>query len=1101
MLLIGISFQGESNYSKAMLINSSCIGQVYSETENGESVVGVKFNVDDSTKTFGYSYWKYNAADGWKFQHVNVEGEYETNEQALGIGKYVKLLQPVGANYRFVVYGNVIKEIMPEFYKIETIGYQRGEEISREYEYSYSNAADCISSEHSLQLTLLQNVRTVYGGSAPQEISYVYNIYSGLKMGKSGDVVLNAAGANIVGEGAAFYKKKKYIVEFLPVAVKPQDKYRYEFAGWYTKAEGGEKIEIGSVVEKDQQLYAHWNAIPVSYKVTCTDVLENDYGTVLGAKTWNAEYGDVVSGNMIGSDSGAGTYYIGREYSGCSTAKVGVNGAEVYRYFRNSNMTVICEDLVKTGPDTGTMLGTNIWEAPYTSIVSGAAVGSKTEIGAYYPGYQYVASTIQKVENGGCTVYRYFLPIIYDIEFVSNCASGGSMARINNCYYGHNYTLTKNSFINRSKITLDCNAQGATCDTAYQYVYHEFAGWADAPEGEVKYSDQCSVSSLCNTSMVKRLYAVWSDKEAVISAQPKRLGYEFVGWSKNPDATTGKKQFQVSEDETLYAVWKPAPVKYQVQYYKQNMNKSFELAAEYEHMDYTGGEIILEEIEDIYPGFWLDSDSSRLKGTVKADGSLVLSAYFRRGEYSISFDFNGGKSITGVQVPEKITGLYEEKISIPNIELYKEGYDFAGWGIKPDSKQAIAKSGENFLIPNHNQVLYAVWIPRHDTVFSVIPYYENVSGTGYIQGKEVKLYGETDSTVEEGICSYYNSELDDSIEKMFGKGYQLASKIALERKYILADGTTSVELYLNRKRYQFVFGIEHKEAGEDSVEESVLYGQIYCFPVNQEKLGIQDIGYYKGTKGEIYYPGDIIQVTNDACFYIVTDKDLPRNTIKPQITDNPMQTKTPDLGEDPKESSLPVTNNTSEASPTPETTQEPKESEIPQGNGDNSILLSGISTTPNPEEVSAVLEKNKAKILPKKGKRIVRGTLVYSVKKSTLTKKTVKITGIKKAKKKIVIPSTISINGYDYQVTEIGKNAFSNQKKLQEVVIGENIKKIGKNAFSDNRKLKNIVIKAKNIKKIGKDVWKDVAKSCRFQYSAECSMKSRRLFQKAYQGK
>ncbi len=105
---------------------------------------------------------------------------------------------------------------------------------------------------------------------------------------------------------------------------------------------------------------------------------------------------------------------------------------------------------------------------------------------------------------------------------------------------------------------------------------------------------------------------------------------------------------------------------------------------------------------------------------------------------------------------------------------------------------------------------------------------------------------------------------------------------------------------------------------------------------------------------------------------------------------------------------------------------------------------------------------------------------------------------MKKQTVKVVIPSTIRINGFSYRVTEIGKKAFLNQKKLRKVVLGNNIQKIGEKAFAGSKKLKNVIVKSKNMKAIGKDVWKGIGVHCQFRYSADCSSRVRKIFKKTY---
>lgn len=66
----------------------------------------------------------------------------------------------------------------------------------------------------------------------------------------------------------------------------------------------------------------------------------------------------------------------------------------------------------------------------------------------------------------------------------------------------------------------------------------------------------------------------------------------------------------------------------------------------------------------------------------------------------------------------------------------------------------------------------------------------------------------------------------------------------------------------------------------------------------------------------------------------------------------------------------------------------------------------------------------------------------------------------------ISIPNTVKINGKTYKVTSIAANAFAGNKKLEKIVIGNNVKKIGKRAFANCSKLKQVKL-GKNVKEIG----------------------------------
>ena len=115
--------------------------------------------------------------------------------------------------------------------------------------------------------------------------------------------------------------------------------------------------------------------------------------------------------------------------------------------------------------------------------------------------------------------------------------------------------------------------------------------------------------------------------------------------------------------------------------------------------------------------------------------------------------------------------------------------------------------------------------------------------------------------------------------------------------------------------------------------------------------------------------------------------------------------------------------------------------------------------------------------LPKVGASHKEGASNFIITKSSASEKTVTFKKPeKKNAKTVVVPNTVEINGYTYQVTEIAAKAFKNNKKIKTVVIGSNIKKIGKQAFSGCKKLKTIQILSKSLKKIDKTVFKGIDK-------------------------
>ena len=106
----------------------------------------------------------------------------------------------------------------------------------------------------------------------------------------------------------------------------------------------------------------------------------------------------------------------------------------------------------------------------------------------------------------------------------------------------------------------------------------------------------------------------------------------------------------------------------------------------------------------------------------------------------------------------------------------------------------------------------------------------------------------------------------------------------------------------------------------------------------------------------------------------------------------------------------------------------------------------------------------KAKVPALKGILYKKGGLKYMVVYEAINGSgTVKVIGMTKNKKSIVIPKTVKLENYVYKVTAIEKNAFNGKKKLKKITIkSKDITSIGKNAFKKiNAKAKFFVPKAK----------------------------------------
>ncbi len=86
---------------------------------------------------------------------------------------------------------------------------------------------------------------------------------------------------------------------------------------------------------------------------------------------------------------------------------------------------------------------------------------------------------------------------------------------------------------------------------------------------------------------------------------------------------------------------------------------------------------------------------------------------------------------------------------------------------------------------------------------------------------------------------------------------------------------------------------------------------------------------------------------------------------------------------------------------------------------------------------------------------------------------------------KVIIPEKITINGTNYKVKTIAKNAFNGKKNLKLVTIGKEVTCIECQAFYNCKSLKEIVFKTKKLTNVGKKAFKGIAKKVKYSYPSE----------------
>ena len=106
---------------------------------------------------------------------------------------------------------------------------------------------------------------------------------------------------------------------------------------------------------------------------------------------------------------------------------------------------------------------------------------------------------------------------------------------------------------------------------------------------------------------------------------------------------------------------------------------------------------------------------------------------------------------------------------------------------------------------------------------------------------------------------------------------------------------------------------------------------------------------------------------------------------------------------------------------------------------------------------------------------------------------------LNKKAKTAIVPTTVKVNGVNYQVTAIAPKAFANNKNLKKVVIPVSVRSIGKQAFSGCKNLKTIIINTPYLTK--KSVGAKAFKGIHAKATIKVPKKQKKTYQKFLKSK
>ena len=558
---------------------------------------------------------------------------------------------------------------------------------------------------------LLQNVTgtgyTLYDtdyktGATGQDTKAETKDYSaeGFKQGVFTDTKIAADGSTVV---EIKYDRKTYNVSFnsnggSEVAAQigvlhgakasaPSDptKTGYEFVGWYKDSNLTDDWDFAAdTVTATTTLYAKWT-VRTDTSYTVKHLRQDVTGT---------GYTLHETGNMTGTTGGQ-TAAVAKNYTGFTaptsiTQKtIAADGSTVVELYYTRNQYTLTFDPAN---GTQTTASSVYFEAPIS-----APDTNPTKTGYTFGDWGTVATTMPAADTtytAKWTANRY--TVVFNNnegELPENVTVSGSMDD-QTFTYDQAQNLTANGF------TLSANSG------------YTFVGWAETPNGAVKYNDKQSVSNLTAVEDgTVTLYAVWQQGESV--------QYTVNHYQQNV----------ADEDYTLVDTQTLNGVKGTLTAAAANSYTGFN-AVEFSNVEITGSGVVVKiyyeriaktitfaETGDITiipinarfgatvqaptnptkTGYTFKGWDKEIPTTMPAE-DMTITAQWQINQYTITFNTDGGNEI------EPITKDYETAISAP-ANPTKTGYTFTGWSPAVPAK-----------MPAENITLTALWQVNQYTI-------------------------------------------------------------------------------------------------------------------------------------------------------------------------------------------------------------------------------------------------------------------------------------------------------------------------------------------------------------------------------------------------
>ncbi|MBR6522218.1 MAG: InlB B-repeat-containing protein, partial [Oscillospiraceae bacterium] len=280
-------------------------------------------------------------------------------------------------------------------------------------------------------------------------------------------------------------------------------------------------------------------------------------------------------------------------------------------------------------------------------------------------------------------------------------------------------------------------------------------------------------------------------------------GYTFSGWTPrvNLDIVDGLFNMPAG-DVTFTGHFTANPNKYRVEHYLMDTNGNYPAVADhyYDVTNVVTDQHVSVSTDVDHVGFTFDSAASNvLTGTVAADGSTVLKVYFKRNQFSVSYQYDGSVP-AGASILPVDNNLYYfgQEVTLAD-NATAQGYIFTGWSIHTGDTAIIDGKME---MPNSNVILHGAFNADPNTPYTVKHYWEKVDSTDHNNAANYTLFATETLSGTTGTLAYAEPISDSSVV-----GFSYNAGLSTVSGNIAADGSLVLELYYKRMdtviKYQF----------------------------------------------------------------------------------------------------------------------------------------------------------------------------------------------------------------------------------------------------------------------------------------------------------